>query len=172
MHQHGVRDRRIHGTTKQQVQQRFAAKCRELLPLPAERFPFFHEARRAVRRDGFVEVDKAFYSAPPEYVGHRLWARWDSRLVRLFNDRWESLIVHAKTEPGRFRSAPEHIPHEKVSVVERGTDALLRQIATIGPHSRPAPQYPQDLHQIPGPAGVLHAGCLPSAPRQRFSVTG
>jgi len=132
-----VADQRIHGTTKQQVQQRFEeGERRELLPLPAERFPFFHEARRAVHRDGFVEVDKAFYSAPPEYVGHRLWARWDGRLVRLFNDRWEQLIVHAKTEPGRFRSAPEHIPQEKVSAVERGTDALLRQIATIGPQTR------------------------------------
>ena len=132
-----VADQRIHGTTKQQVQQRFEeGERRELLPLPAERFPFFHEARRAVHRDGFVEVDKAFYSAPPEYVGHRLWVRWDGRLVRLFNDRWEQLIVHAKTEPGRFRSAPEHIPQEKFSAVERGTVALLRQIATIGPHTR------------------------------------
>jgi hypothetical protein len=132
-----VADQRIHGTTKQQVQQRFEeGERRELLPLPAERFPSFHEARRAVHRDGFVEVDKAFYSAPPEYVGHRLWVRWDGRLVRLFNDRWEQLIVHAKTEPGRFRSAPEHIPQEKFSAVERGTVALLRQIATIGPHTR------------------------------------
>jgi hypothetical protein len=99
-------------------------------------FPFFHEARRAVHRDGFVEVDKSYYSAPPEYVGRRLWARWDGRLVRLFNDRWEQLAVHAKTEPGRFRTAAEHIPREKVSAVERGTDALLRQIAAIGPHTR------------------------------------
>jgi transposase len=132
-----VADRRIHGTTKQQVEKLFEeAERRDLLPLPAERFPFFHEARRAVHRDGFIEVDKAFYSAPPEYVGHHVWVRWDGRLVRLFNDRWEQLIAHAKTEPGRFRTAPQHIPQEKVSAVERGTDALLRQIAAIGPHTR------------------------------------
>ena len=100
-----------------------------MLPLPAERFPFFHEARRAVHQDGHLEVDKAFYSAPPEYVGHRLWVRWDARLVRVFNDRWEQVAVHAKAEPGRFRTAAEHIPKEKVSAVERGTDALLRQVA-------------------------------------------
>lgn len=130
-------DQRIHGTTKQQVERLFEqAERRELLPLPAERFPFFHEARRSVHRDGHLEVDKAYYSAPPEYVGHRLWVRWDSRLVRIFNDRWEQLAVHAKAEPGRFRTAGEHIPQEKISAVERGTDALLRQIATIGPHTR------------------------------------
>ncbi|MGO9598372.1 MAG: IS21 family transposase [Isosphaeraceae bacterium] len=132
-----VADQRIHGTTKQQVEKLFEqAERRELLPLPRERFPFFHEAHRAVHRDGYLEVDKAYYSVPPEYVGHRLWVRWDSRLVRIFNYRWEQLVVHAKAEPGRFRTAPEHIPQEKVSAVERGTDALLRQIAAIGPNTR------------------------------------
>ena len=109
-----VADQRIHGTTKQQVEKLFEqAERRDLLPLPAERFPFFHEAHRAVHRDGHLEVDKAYYSAPPEYVGHRLWVRWDSRLVRIFNDRWEQVAVHAKAEPGRFRTAPEHIPQGK-----------------------------------------------------------
>jgi transposase len=132
-----IADQRIHGTTKQQVEKLFEqVERRALLPLPAERFPFFHEAHRAVHRDGHLEVDKAYYSVPPEYVGHRLWVRWDSRLVRVFNDRWEQVAVHAKAEPGRFRTAPEHIPKEKVSAVERGTDAMLRQVAKIGPHTR------------------------------------
>jgi transposase len=131
-----VADQRIHGTTKQQVAKLFEIERKELLPLPMERFPFFHEAHRAVHRDGHLEVDKAYYSAPPEYVGHRLWVRWDGRLVRIFNDRWEQVAVHAKAEPGRFRTAAEHIPKEKVSAVERGTDAMLRQIAAIGPHTR------------------------------------
>ena len=131
-----VADQRIHGTTKQQVEKLFQAERRVLLPLPAERFPFFHEAHRAVHQDGHLEVDKAYYSAPPEYVGHRLWVRWDARLVRIFNDRWEQVAVHAKAEPGRFRTAAEHIPKEKVSAVERGTDALLRQVATVGPNTR------------------------------------
>jgi len=131
-----VADTRIHGTTKQQVSRLFADDRAALLKLPSERFVFFHEAHRAVHRDGHVEVDKAYYSAPPEYVGRRLWVRWDSRLVRLFNDRWEQVAVHAKAEPGRFRTAAEHIPTEKISAVERGTDAMLRQIATIGPQTQ------------------------------------
>lgn len=132
-----IADTRIHGTTKRQVGRLFQeAERSALLPLPAERFPFFHEARRAVHRDGHVEVDKAFYSAPPEYVGRRVWARWDARLVRLFDDHWQPLAVHAKTEPGRFRTAPQHVPREKVSAVERGADALLRQVTTIGPQTR------------------------------------
>jgi transposase len=132
-----IADTRIHGTTQKQVAKQFEEVERPTLrPLPPDRFPFFHERRASVYRDGYVEVEKGFYSAPPEYVGRRLWVRWDARLVRIYNDRWEQLIVHAKTEPGRFRTSPKHIPREKVSAVERGTDALLRQVATIGPHTR------------------------------------
>jgi transposase len=147
-----VADTRIHGTTKRHVGQVFDQIERAALgPLPVERFPFFHEARRAVLRDGYVEVDKAYYSAPPEYVGRRVWARWDSRLVRLFNDRWEQLAVHARTEPGRFCTNPRHIPREKVSAVERGTDALLRQVAAIGPH---AGEWSAAMVQARGVEGV------------------
>jgi transposase len=147
-----VADQRIHGTTKQQVERLFEqAERRALLPLPPERFPFFNEARHSVHRDGHLEVDKAFYSAPPEYVGHRLWVRWDSRLVRIYNDRWEQVVVHAKAEPGRFRTSPEHIPKEKVSAVERGTDALLRQVAAIGPQTR---QWAEAMTQVRGVEGV------------------
>jgi transposase len=132
-----VADTRIHGTTKKQVGTLFQQAERPALqPLPADRFPSFSEARRSVHRDGHVEVDKAFYSAPPEYVGRRLWARWDTRLVRLFDDRWRQVAVHAKTEPGRFRTSDQHIPREKFSAVERGAAALLRQVAAIGPHTR------------------------------------
>jgi len=147
-----VADTRIHGTTKRQVSRLFEEYERKaLLSLPRNRFPFFHEGRRTVHRDGHVEVDKAYYSAPPEYLGRRLWVRWDGRLVRLFNERWEPLVIHAKQEPGRFRTAPEHIPPEKVSAVERGADAMLRKLAAIGPKTR---QWAEAMTQARGMEGV------------------
>lgn len=147
-----IADTRIHGTTKRQVAKLFEESERPaLLSLPPDRFPFFHEARRSVYRDGHVEVDKAFYSVPPEYLGRRLWVRWDGRLVRVFNERWEQIAVHAKAEPGRFRTPDKHIPKEKVSAVERGTDALLRQVATIGPHAR---DWSRAMVQARGVEGV------------------
>ncbi|MFV1968191.1 MAG: IS21 family transposase [Pirellulaceae bacterium] len=148
----GVADTRIHGTTKRQVGRLFdEVEQAALIPLPAERFPFFHEGRRSVHRDGYVEIDKAYYSAPPEYVGWRLWARWDGRLIRLFNHRWEQVAIHAKTEPGQFRTAAGHIPAEKVSPVERGADALLRQVAIIGPQTR---QWAEAMTQARGVRGI------------------
>jgi transposase len=128
-----VADLRIHGTIRQQVGKLFADVERAaLLPLPVERFPFFHEGQRAVHRDGHVEVDKSYYSAPPEYLGRRVWVRWDSRLVRIFNDRWEVLAVHVKQEPGRFSTDRAHLAPEKISKVESGAVWLLSQVRRIG----------------------------------------
>jgi transposase len=146
-----VADQRIHGTTKQQVAALFAVERGRLLPLPADRFPCYREAQRAVHRDGHVEVAGAFYSAPPEYVGSRVWVRWDGRLVRLYNGQFEQIALHATAEPGRFRTSAQHIPREKVSAVERGTDALLRQVASIGPETR---QWAEAMTAIRGVEGV------------------
>lgn len=62
-----------------------------LLPPPLERFACFHEAKRKVHLDGHVEVAKAYYSVPPEYLRREVWVRWDSRLVRVFNQRFEPI---------------------------------------------------------------------------------
>jgi len=128
-----VADTRLHGTTKQQVRQRFEQLERPaLLALPVERFPFFHEGRRSVNRDGHIEVAKAYYSAPPEFIGRDVWVRWDSRLVRLFNEKWEQVAVHARAEPGRFKTDSNHIPKKRVSCIERGANALLKELAIVG----------------------------------------
>lgn len=82
----GVADTRLHGTTRQQVGKLFCEVEQACLqPLPLARFPFFHEGQRSVHRDEHVEVAKAYYPVPPEYVGRRVWARWDGQVVRVFN---------------------------------------------------------------------------------------
>ena len=52
----------------------------KLLPLPSSLFPVFEEAPRSVHRDGYVEVQRAYYSVPPEYVGRQVWVRWESKI--------------------------------------------------------------------------------------------
>ena len=131
-----VADCRIHGTTKQQVRQVFDDVERPaLLPLPPERFPFFHEAQRTVHRDAHVEVDKAYYSVPPEYTRRLVWVRWDGRLVRIFNSSMTPLAVHVKHEAGRFSTDPQHLASKKISAVERGADFLVKRASRIGPQT-------------------------------------
>ena len=131
-----VADTRVHGTTRRHVGKHFAEVERPaLLPLPLERFPSFREARRTVHRDGHVEVDRAYYSAPPESLARQVWVRWDARLVRIFNDRMEQLDVHPRQEPGRFSTRPAHIASEKISGIERGAAWQLARVRRLGPQS-------------------------------------
>ena len=132
-----VADHRIHGITRKQVRKVFQEREKPaLLPLPAERFPFFHEKQRSVHRDAHVEVEKAYYSVPPEYVGRKVWVRWDVRLVRIYNLRMQQIALHVRAEPGRFRTDAAHIASEKISIVEHGAGALLKRASLIGPHTR------------------------------------
>ncbi len=131
-----VADTRIHGTTRQQVIKLFTeVEKPALAPLPAGRFEIFSEALRTVHRDGHVQVKGAYYSLPPEYLGQQVWARWDGRLVRLFDEKMRPIAVHAQRPPGRFSTQGAHIVPEKISGVERGTTWLLGQVARIGPQS-------------------------------------
>jgi transposase len=128
-----VADTRIHGTTRQQVGKVFSEVERpKLLPLPAGLFPVFEEAPRTVHRDGYIELQRAYYSVPPEYVGRQVWARWESRLLRVFNQRREVIAVHALAEPGKFTTDPNHLHSPYRQVVQQGLDHLLDRARLIG----------------------------------------
>jgi hypothetical protein len=104
--------------------------------LPPSRFDLFREALRQVHRDGHVQVQGAYYSVPPEYLGQAVWARWDGRLVRLFDRRMRPITVHAQQTPGRFSTQQAHIVPEKISGIERGATWLLKQVDAIGPEAK------------------------------------
>jgi transposase len=152
----GVADTRIHGTTRQQVIKIFNEVERpKLLSLPASLFPMFEEAPRTVHRDGYIELQRAYYSVPPEYVGRQVWARWESKLVRVFNQRREVIAVHALAEPGRFATDPNHLhsPHRRI--IQHSLDYLLDRARLIGAHTG---SWAEAMVRQRGPIGtrVLH----------------
>lgn len=147
-----VADTRIHGTTRKQVGKLFLEQEQpHLVPLPAGRFVSFAEARRSVHRDGYVEVGKSYYSVPPEYTGREVWARWDNHLVHIYNTRMEQIIVHARVEPGRFQTHPDHIHPHKRSGVEKGAPWLLGRARAIGPH---VARWARSMLNVRGVAGM------------------
>lgn len=147
-----VADTRIHGTIRQQVGTLFrTAEQPVLLALPASLFPSYKEGKRGVHLDGYVEFDKAYYSAPPEYVGREVWVRGEARLVRLFNLRMEPIGVHARAVAGRFETKDEHIHSHKRNVIERGASHLLARCRQVGPGTG---AWAQAMYQHRGVEGL------------------
>lgn len=97
-----IADQRIHGTTRQQVKKLFEQEKPCLKPLPPSLFPCYREGQRHVHRDSFVEVDGAYYQVPSEYIGRILWVRYDSHMVRVLNQRMETIASHPHRARGSF----------------------------------------------------------------------
>jgi len=96
-------------------------------------------------------VDKAYYSVPPEYVRRSVWARWDAKMVRLFNDRMEPIAVHVQAEPGKFRTDPAHIHDHKRTLIERGAEWILDRCRLLG---QGAGTWAETLYQQRGPESL------------------
>src|SRR3954465_5983353 len=115
-------DTRIHGTTKRQVAAMFAEERPLLLPLPLEPFRYYLYGERTVHLDGCVEVEAAYYSAPPGWIGRRVQVQWDSRQVRLLDPQTGQLLrEHLRQARGGHRIKDE----DRSRKTPLGTQQLL-----------------------------------------------
>jgi len=123
-------DTRIHGTTKRQVAAMFAEERPVLLPLPVEPFRYYHFGERTVHLDGCVEVDAAYYSAPPGWISRRVKVQWDEHAVRLLDQRSQLLREHLRQKRGCHRINPEDSPKR----MRMSTRKLLWRAEQAGPN--------------------------------------
>ena len=104
-------DTRIHGTTKRQVAAMFAEEKPTLLPLPLEPFRYYQYGERIVHLDGCVEVEAAYYGAPPGWIGRVLRVQWDELYVRLLDPKTSQLLrEHVRQKRGWYRIKEEDHP--------------------------------------------------------------
>jgi transposase len=129
-----IADCRIHGTTRQQVARHFQEVERAALQkLPPDLFPCFQEGQRTVHTDSHVQIGNAYYEVPAEYIGQPVWVRWDARLVRVYNQRFEQVCVRPVQRPGQF-TAPLGARGGSSGGVERDKAYWLRRCARMGDH--------------------------------------
>jgi transposase len=122
-------DTRIHGTTKRQVAAMFAEERPALLPLPVEPFRYYLYGERTVHLDGCVEVEAAYYSAPPGWIGRRVQVQWDSRQVRLLDPQTGQLLrEHLRQARGGHRIKDE----DRSRKTPLGTQQLLYRADKAG----------------------------------------
>jgi len=106
-------DTRIHGTTKRQVAAMFAEEKPWLQPLPVEPLRYYQFGKRTVNLDGCVEVDAAYYGAPPGWIGRHVQVQWDSHQVRLLDPLTGQLLrEHLLQVRGRHRIQDQDRPKQ------------------------------------------------------------
>ncbi|MGH7679899.1 MAG: IS21 family transposase [Gemmatimonadaceae bacterium] len=115
-------DTRIHGTTKRQVAAMFAEERPALGPLPVEPFRYYRFGTRTVHLDGCVEVDAAYYSAPPGWIGRQVQVQWNDVAVRLLDPKTGTLLrEHLPAPRGWHRIAdpdrPARTPRKTVALL-------------------------------------------------------
>lgn len=94
-------------------------------------FSSFAEARRRVRRDGYVEFDAEYYSVPPGALDREVRVRGESHIGRILDHRQKVVALHARAEAGRSNVNEGHIQaHERSRMAVRrpvlaGTMPLL-----------------------------------------------
>jgi transposase len=141
-------DTRIHGTTKRQVAAMFAEERPALLPLPIEPFRYYQYGERAVHLDGCVEVEAAYYGAPPGWIGRHVQVQWNASHVRLLNPITGQLLrEHLHQERGRHRIHDEDRPRR----TPLSTQQLLHRAEKVGRHIG---ELCQALHRKYGELGV------------------
>lgn len=124
-------DTRIHGTTKRQVAAMFAEEKPFLLPLPVEPFRYYQYGERILHLDGCVEVEAAYYGAPPGWIGRMVRVQWDDVFVRLLDPKTGQLLrEHVRQKRGWYRIKPED--HSKRTPLR--TSQLLWRAGRAGTH--------------------------------------
>jgi transposase len=141
-------DTRIHGTTKRQVTAMFAEEQPALGPLPLEPFRYYRFGVRTVHLDGCVEVEAAYYGAPPGWIGRQVDVQWNDLFVRLLDPKTGQLLrEHLRAPRGWHRiedaDRPRRTPPKTV--------ALLEAAMRIGPSVNTICDH---IHRHEGAAGV------------------
>jgi transposase len=141
-------DTRIHGTTKRQVAAMFAEEQPALGPLPLEPFRYYRYGERTVHLDGCVEVEAAYYGAPPGWIGQRVHVQWNDLHVRLLAPETGQLLrEHLRAPRGWHRLHDDDRPARTPA----STVALLARATTAGVHIS---AVCTSIHEHDGAAGV------------------
>jgi transposase len=141
-------DQRIHGSTKRQVAAMFAEEKPSLLPLPLEPFRYYQYGERTVHLDGCVEVEAAYYSTPPGWIGRLVRVQWDGLHVRVLDPGTGQLLrEHLRQQRGRHRIKDE----DRAKRTPPGTVQLLARATQAGPHIG---QFSKALYELQAEAAI------------------
>jgi hypothetical protein len=129
---------RVHGTTQARPAEVFAAEEKNrllALSLPYD-VPIFRTCK--VHRDYHIEIGRAIYSIPRDYIGQSVDVRADSALVKVFH-RGQLIKTHPRQRPGGRSTDREDLPEHKSAYALRDLDRLVTAARRHGDKSVSTP---------------------------------
>ena len=101
-------------------------------PLNPVRFEIKKRSIATVLKNGYVRLEKHFYSVPVELIGKKVHLHYDSNTVNIYY-KYECVASHPLgAKPYGFTTNPEHLPKSQQSYLEWDLDTLLEQATAIG----------------------------------------
>jgi hypothetical protein len=123
---------RVHGTTRTRPLVVFTEEEKEtLIPLTEERFDTPAWSSPTLHPDHHVRIGYGLYSAPTAYIGKKLDARTDSRLVRLYC-KGQLIKTHPVVLPGKRSTDFSDYPKEKTPYAMRSCTYYIEKAEEIG----------------------------------------
>ena len=140
--------KRIHGSTRRQVEAMFQEEKPHLRPLPVAPFRIFTEVVRTVCDDTTVRVDNSYYAARPAPIGSQVVVRIYTSMIEIRDRHTHALLrVHPRmTHPGSVVLPTSERPFNP----SRQTAVLLASAERIGPQTRAPCQQVFDTEGRPG----------------------
>jgi hypothetical protein len=144
---------RVHGTIQARPAEVFAeTEASALLAVPAAYdVPVLRACK--VHRDFHIEIGRALYSIPRDYIGQSVDVRADSALVKVFH-RGQLIKTHPRQRPGGRSTDREDLPEHKTAYALRDLDRL---VAAARRHGKNAGIYAERLLEDPLPWTKMRA---------------
>ncbi|MGX1350439.1 transposase [Bradyrhizobium elkanii] len=140
--------KRIHGSTRRQVEAMFQEEKPHLRPLPVAAFRIFTEVVRTVCDDTTVRVDSSYYAARPAPIGSQVVVRIYASTIEIRDRHTHALL---RVHPRMTHSGSVVLPtSERPFNPSRQTAVLLASAERIGPQTRALCQQMFDTEGRPG----------------------
>ena len=138
----GVANRRVHGTTYEQVLIRWDGD-QFAMPSPNGRrpYPYVDDELRKVARDAYVSWQASRYSVPWHYAGKEVWVREQGGLVEVHYGG-ERIAVHAPAQR-RHEVITQPVHHHGIPLGAPAGDKILIRMRESAPsvEARPLAAY-------------------------------
>lgn len=123
---------RVHGTTRRVPSEHYESEEKaHMLPAPTSRFDVPRWSEAKVHPDHHIQVQKAMYSIPTEYLHRTVDVRVDSKTVKAYFKN-EIIKVHPRKPPGGRSTDPEDYPKGKADYAMRSVDGVRHRAQQQG----------------------------------------